>query len=113
MSAFDTNQEKHLVLIVGYDGTEPAQRALQVAVDTLKRSPGRLEVVFVAHMPAAAAFSAQSIPAFHEGFNQEERDFERQVEEAVASTEVKWHFQRRNGDIAVRTSDCGRGATRR
>jgi hypothetical protein len=100
MNSLASNGKNHLVLVLGYDGTEPAQRALRSAAETLERTPGRLEVVFVAHLPVAAAFSAQSVPAFKEGFDQDALDLERQVEEALASTEVKWHFQRRNGDIA-------------
>jgi hypothetical protein len=100
MNSMDTNGEQHLVLVVGYDGTEPAQRALQSAADQLKRSPGRLEVVFVAHMPASASLSAQSIPAFREGFDQQAHDLESQVEQALVSTAVKWHFQRRDGEVA-------------
>jgi hypothetical protein len=100
MSSTDTNGEQHLVLVVGYDGTEPAQRALRSAADQLKRSPGRLEVVFVAHMPASAAFSPQSVSAFREGFDQEAHDLESQVEQALSSTGAKWHFQRRNGEVA-------------
>jgi nucleotide-binding universal stress UspA family protein len=100
MNSSDAEGKNPVVLVVGYDGTEPAQRALQAAADMLERAPGRLEVVFVAHMPAAAGFSAQAIPAFREGFDQDEQDLERQVEEALGSAEVKWHFQRRNGEIA-------------
>src|ERR1700678_2679486 len=107
MSSFDSNGKKHLVLVLGYDGTEPAQRALQAGAGVLERSPGRLEVVFVAHMPAAAAFSAQTIPAFREGFDQAAQDLERQLEETLASTEVKWHFQRRNGEIASELLTAG------
>ena len=68
---------------------------------------GRLEVVFVAHMPAAAAWSAQSIPVFLEGFDQETLDLEDQVGEALAPTETKWNFQRRNGDIASELLTAG------
>jgi nucleotide-binding universal stress UspA family protein len=100
MSSFDTNGKNHLVLVVGYDGTEPAQRALRAAADVLGRSAGRLEVVFVAHMPTAAAFSPQAVPAFREGFDADAQEFGGQVEAVLASTDVKWHFQRRNGDIA-------------
>jgi nucleotide-binding universal stress UspA family protein len=107
MHCFDTDGKDQVVLVVGYDGTEPAQRALRAAADILERSPGRLEVVFVAHMPAAATFSAQAIPAFDEGFGQEAQDLERQVEEALAATDVKWHFQRRNGDIASEILSAG------
>ena len=107
MSSFETNGKGELVLVVGYDGTEPAQRALRTAADGLERSPGRLEVVFVAHMPATAAFSAQAIPAFREGFDQEAKDLERQVEEALASSDVKWHFQRRDGEVASELLTAG------
>ena len=100
MSSLATNTKSHLVLVVGYDGTDPAQRALRAAADLLERAPGRLEVVFVAHVPAAAAFSAQAIPAYREGLDQEAQDLEAQVEAALAAREVKWHFQRRNGEIA-------------
>jgi nucleotide-binding universal stress UspA family protein len=107
MNSPDTNGNDHLVLVVGYDGTAPAQRALRAAAGILERSPGRLEVVFVAHMPAAAAFSAQAIPAYREGFDVEAQDLERQVEKALASTEVKWHFQHKNGDIASELLSAG------
>lgn len=100
MSSFDTNGKNHLVLVVGYDGSEPAQRALRAAAAVLEHSPGRLEVVFVAHIPTAAFLSAQAIPTFREGFDHDAPELESQVEEALAATEVKWHFQRRNGEIA-------------
>jgi len=107
MNSLDTNGKNHLVLVVGYDGSEPAQRALRAAADVLERSPGRMEVVFVAHMPATGAFSAQAIPAFREGFDDTAQELERQVEEVLASTEVKWHFQRRNGEIASELLTAG------
>jgi nucleotide-binding universal stress UspA family protein len=100
MGSFDANGKNHLVLVVGYDGTEPAQRALRAAADMLERSPGRMEVVFVEHVPASAALSAQAIPAFRQGLDSDARVFESEVDKALASTEVKWHFQHRNGDIA-------------
>jgi nucleotide-binding universal stress UspA family protein len=100
MSSLNTNGKNDLVLVVGYDGSEPAQRALRAAADVLDHSPGRLEVVFVAHIPPAAFFSADAIPTFREGFDHDEQELESQVEDALASTEVKWHFQRRNGEIA-------------
>jgi nucleotide-binding universal stress UspA family protein len=103
----NTNGRKYLVLVVGYDGTEPAQRALQAGADILERSAGRMEVVYVAHLPATAAFSGQAIPAFREGFDQEAQDLERHVEAALAATEVKWHFQRRNGEIATELLTAG------
>lgn len=100
MSAIEMEGKNHLVLVVGYDGTEPSQRALRTAADTLGRSPGRMEVVFVAHMAAAAGLSGLAIPAYNEGFEHDVVTFESRVEEALAGTDIKWHFQRRDGDIA-------------
>jgi len=91
---------KNLVLVVGYDGTGPAQRALQSAVATLRDRTGRLEVVFVAHMPPTVAFSAQGVAAVHEGMDSEESELSQAVDEALRDADVKWHFQRRNGEIA-------------
>jgi nucleotide-binding universal stress UspA family protein len=100
MRALKTDQNIHLVLVVGYDGTDPAQRALRSAADMLRDRSGRIEVVFVAHIPSAAAFSAQAIPALREGLDNDERDLAGLVEEELSGTDVKWHFQRRNGEIA-------------
>ena len=100
MSSMDSGGSDQVVLVVGYDGTEPAQRALRAAADILERSPGRMEVVFVAHVPATASMAPPAIPAFREGFDQDAKDLEREVAEALASTHVKWHFQYRDGEIA-------------
>jgi nucleotide-binding universal stress UspA family protein len=100
MSTQETGQARPLLLVVGFDGTEPAQRALQAATRMLEHSPGRMEVVFVAHMPVSVAFAAQASASVAEGLDTEEHDLELQVEEVVGQTGVKWHFQRRNGEIA-------------
>src|SRR5487761_1199022 len=44
-------------LVVGFDGTEPARRALDSAARLLHDQEGVLEVVYVAHLPATAALS--------------------------------------------------------
>jgi nucleotide-binding universal stress UspA family protein len=89
------------VLVVGYDGTEPAQRALRSATEMLRDRPGRLEVVFVAHVPSTVAFSPQGLAAVREGMDREESDLTSAVEQALRESDVKWHFQRRNGEIAL------------
>jgi nucleotide-binding universal stress UspA family protein len=89
-----------LVLVVGYDGTEPAERALLAAAQRLEDAPGRMEVVFVAHVPSSVAFSAQAIASVREGLDDEAQDLAGRVEELVGPSGVKWHFQRRNGEIA-------------
>jgi nucleotide-binding universal stress UspA family protein len=91
---------QQLVLVVGYDGTEPSQRALQRAAEMLRDRAGRMEVVYVAHMPGSVAFSPQAVASVRDGLDIEEQELARQVEDALGSSDLKWHFQRRNGEIA-------------
>jgi nucleotide-binding universal stress UspA family protein len=96
-----TERTDHLVLVVGYDGTEPAERALHNALDTLRNRAGRMEVVYVAHMPSSVAFSAQAVVAVQEGLDLEARDLAARVDKILSGTDTKWHFQRRSGEIAA------------
>src|ERR1700728_1711058 len=100
MSSLGKSAMNQLVLVVGYDGTEPAKRALKAAAERLEDSPGRLEVVFVAHVPTTVAFAPQAAASVQEGLDTEEHQLVAQVEEVLRPTGVKWHFQRRNGEIA-------------
>jgi nucleotide-binding universal stress UspA family protein len=100
MSSPGTSEKDQFVLVVGYDGTEPAERALKAAAEMLQNSSGRLEVVFVAHSPATVAFSAQGVALVREGLDDEEHELKGRAEEVLHSSGVKWHFQRRNGEIA-------------
>jgi nucleotide-binding universal stress UspA family protein len=101
VGSLDTIGKHQLVLVVGYDGTDPAKRALDVAADISEDSHARVEVVFVAHMPVSTAFSAQAIPPAREGLDKQAQDLEDQVELTLGPRELKWHFERRNGEIAA------------
>jgi nucleotide-binding universal stress UspA family protein len=96
-----------LVVVVGFDGTEPSRRALSGAVDLLQNRPGRLEVVFVAHVPAMATFAAQAIAEVQAGLDTEERDLATMADGILRDTDVKWCFQRRNGDVAAELLAAG------
>jgi len=100
MSSMETSGKNQLLLVVGYDGTEPAQRALQAAAARLEESPGRMEVVYVGHVPTTVAFTAQAMASVQEGLDNDEHQLAAQAEEVLRPTGVKWHFQRRNGEIA-------------
>ena len=63
MTALNIDEKVPLVLVVGFDGTEPALRALRSAADVLQQRPGRMDVVFVAHVPSTVALAAQAISA--------------------------------------------------
>jgi nucleotide-binding universal stress UspA family protein len=53
---------RFLHLVVGYDGSPPASRALDAAVRLLQNRTGRIDVVYVAHLSSLAALSADAIP---------------------------------------------------
>ena len=94
------HEEKQLVLVVGYDGSEPAQRALTGAAEMLRDRVGRLEVVYVAHVPSTVAFSAQAVVAVQEGMDTEAQELAARVDATLDGTGLKSHFQRRNGEVA-------------
>jgi nucleotide-binding universal stress UspA family protein len=104
----EIDQTGQLVLVVGYDGTEPAQRALQSAADLLREREGRIEVVFVAHVPSTAALSAQAITVIREGLDSDARTLAVKAEETLAPADLKWHFQRREGEIAPELVAAGK-----
>src|ERR1700737_929532 len=56
----DRPPDAPVVLVVGFDGSEPARRALDAAAEMLRGREGVLEVVYVAQDPAG---SASSTPA--------------------------------------------------
>jgi hypothetical protein len=101
MRTTGTGDKRDLVLVVGYDGTEPADRALRAAAEMLQDTPGRVEVVYVGHMAASAGFSAQAIVSVREALDEEEHELARRVDETLTPAGLKWSFQRRNGDIAA------------
>jgi nucleotide-binding universal stress UspA family protein len=100
MSSLKIDEMAQLVLVVGYDGSEPAQRALTGAAELLRDRTGRMEVVYVAHMPGTVAFSPYAVAAVQDGMDTEQQLLATRVDETLAGTDVKWHFQRRNGEIA-------------
>jgi nucleotide-binding universal stress UspA family protein len=100
MSSVETDGKTQLVLVVAYDGSEPAQRALGSAAEMLRDRAGRMEIVYVAHVPATVAFSAQALVSVQEGMDTEEQELAARVDQALGGTGLKWHFQRRNGEIA-------------
>jgi nucleotide-binding universal stress UspA family protein len=108
MTALNIDEKVPLVLVVGFDGTEPALRALRSAADVLQKRPGRMDVVFVAHVPSTVALAAQAISAVREGLDTEERDLAKRADEILGDTDVKWRFQRRNGEIAAELLAAGK-----
>ena len=87
-------------LVVGYDGSPPARRALDTAVNLLQGRTGRIEVVYVAHMPSTAALSAGAVGELEIGFDDIEQELRTMAGEQLRGLEQSWGFERRQGRIA-------------
>src|ERR1700730_14758827 len=63
-----------LYLVVGYDGSPPASRALDAATSLLRGRTGRIEVVYVAHMPSIDMLSPGAVAEMEVSFDDIARD---------------------------------------
>jgi nucleotide-binding universal stress UspA family protein len=86
--------------VVGYDGSPPASRALTVAANLLQGRTGRIEVVYVAHLPSMAALSPGAVAELETGFEDIDQELRTMAAEQLAGREPSWGFQRRQGLIA-------------
>jgi nucleotide-binding universal stress UspA family protein len=88
-----------LRLVVGYDGSPPASRALDAAVNLLQGRTGRIELVYVAHLPSMAALSPDAIGELETGFDDIEQELRTMAAEQLRGREQSWGFERRQGLI--------------
>ena len=89
-----------LDIVVGYDGSPPASRALDAAVRLLQGRTGRIDVVWVAHLSSTVMFSAGAVAEMEAGFDELERDLRAQAAGQLGAPGPAWEFQRRQGLIA-------------
>ena len=89
-----------VVVVVGFDGSEPAQRAVDAAAGLLRGREGQLEVVYVAHVPASAALSKRSETSALASADNVERRMADEVRARLEPMEPRWHFQPRDGSVA-------------
>jgi nucleotide-binding universal stress UspA family protein len=87
-------------VIVGFDGSEPARRALDAAAGLLRDRGGQLEVVYVAPAPGTVKPSADAVVEASNRFDGLERQLADEVRARLDPTEPRWHFGRRAGTVA-------------
>jgi nucleotide-binding universal stress UspA family protein len=90
----------NLFLVVGYDGSAPASRALDAAVNLLHGREGRIDVVYVAHMPGIDMMSADAVAEEQVTFDDIERDLRAAAADQLRGRDERWEFERRQGLIA-------------
>jgi nucleotide-binding universal stress UspA family protein len=89
-----------LCLVVGYDGSAPANRALDAAVRLLRGRTGRIDVVYIAHWSSLEMFSAGAVGEMEEDFDEVEQELRAEAAERLRGREERWGFVRRQGPIA-------------
>ncbi len=99
MSA-STRPTADLHVVVGYDGSPPADRALDAAVSLMGGRTGRITVVYVAHLTSTVQLSADAIAEMESDFDEIEQELRTEVGERLGDAGVDWGFERRQGLIA-------------
>jgi nucleotide-binding universal stress UspA family protein len=85
--------------VVGYDGSVPARRALDAAVRLMRGRTGRVEVVYVAHVPTAGMVSSTALAEIEVNFDDVERALRTEVGDRLRGNDAGWEFIRRDGPI--------------
>jgi nucleotide-binding universal stress UspA family protein len=91
--------DPRLHLVVGYDGSAPADRALDAAVRLLRGRDGDINVVYVANVPGIDALSFEAVAEIESDFDTVEKDLRAAVTKHLDGIGVAWDFQRRQGLI--------------
>jgi nucleotide-binding universal stress UspA family protein len=88
-----------LHLVVGYDGSPPASRALDAAARLIQGRQGRIVVVYVGHLSSTVMLSADAIAQMESDFDEIEKELRVAVAEQLKGVEQPWEFVRRQGLI--------------
>jgi nucleotide-binding universal stress UspA family protein len=86
-------------LVVGYDGSPPASRALDAAVRLLQDRTGRIDVVYVAHLSSLAMLSPGAIAEMESDFDEIEQQLRAAAVEQLRDRAAGWGFERRQGIV--------------
>jgi nucleotide-binding universal stress UspA family protein len=90
----------NLHLVVGYDGSPPAVRALDAAVRLLQGRAGNIEVVYIAHLPSIDMLSAGAVGEMEANFDDVAQELRTMASEQLRGHEERWRFERRQSPIA-------------
>ena len=96
----ETSPVSQAHLVVGFDDSPPAQRALAAATRLLSVRPGRITVVWVAHLTSAVELSADAVAIVESDFGQVAQEIRTAVGEQLAGSGLTWDFRWRQGQIA-------------
>jgi nucleotide-binding universal stress UspA family protein len=96
----NTRPTADLHIVVGYDGSPPASRALDSAAALMGGRSGRITVVYVAHLSSTAMLSADAVAEMESDFDEIEQELRATAAERLSRLGQDWGFERRQGLIA-------------
>ena len=97
-----------LRIVVGYDGSSPAGRALDAAVRLLQGRAGCIDVVWVAHLSSTVRLSADAVVEMEAVFDELEPELRAQAAGQLRGRGADWQFERRQGELVACHSPHGR-----
>ncbi len=89
----------NLYLVVGFDGSAPAARALDTATRLLSGREGEIEVLYVAQLTSAEMLSPDAIAEMESSFGEIARDLREQAAEQLRGHEERWRFDHAQGVV--------------
>jgi nucleotide-binding universal stress UspA family protein len=87
-------------LVVGFDDSPPATRALAASVRVLTVRPGRITVLWVAHLTSTEELSADAVTVVESDFDQVAQELRAAAAKQLNASGVPWDFRWRQGLIA-------------
>ena len=93
------HRAERLVVVVGFDASESAYRALDASALLISGRVGTIEVVYVAHMAPGAELSANALTESLKAFDGAEMTLTETVRDRLGDGERRWRFRRRDGLI--------------
>jgi nucleotide-binding universal stress UspA family protein len=90
----------NLYLVVGYDGSPPATRALDAAIRLLYGRAGTIEVMYVAHLPSIDSLSPGAVAEMEVSFDDVAQELHTAASEQLRGREERWRFERREGLVS-------------
>lgn len=85
---------ENLYLVVGYDGSDPAVRALDSAIRLMRGREGSIDVVYVPHLPSVDMMSAGAVAGMEDALDEIAGDLQKQASEQLRGREERWRFER-------------------
>jgi nucleotide-binding universal stress UspA family protein len=95
-----------LLIVVGFDASEPAVRALDAATRLLRGRTGSLHVVYVSPPPRVAELSAEAASQMEAAYDDMAGKVSLETRERLRATEERWTFEHRHGGVAAQLMEA-------